>query len=78
VQISVTDTGPGILDEDIPHIFDRFWKGDRARTRDGSAGSGLGLPISRQLVRAHGGEIEVTSRPGQGASFIVTLPLEDL
>ncbi len=78
VQIFVSDTGPGIPDEDIPHIFDRFWKGDRARTRDGSTGSGLGLPISRQLVRAHGGEIEVTSRPGQGASFIVTLPLENL
>ena len=74
VIITVADTGAGIAAEDLPYIFDRFWKGDRARTRDG-AGSGLGLAIARQLVRAHGGSIDVKSQVGQGATFTITLPL---
>ena len=73
VRITVRDTGSGIPAEDLPHVFDRFWKGDRARRRDGS-GSGLGLAIARQLVRAHGGSIEVASPPGRGAVFTVQLP----
>jgi two-component system OmpR family sensor kinase/two-component system sensor histidine kinase BaeS len=74
VIITVTDNGAGIAPEDLPYIFDRFWKGDRARTRDG-AGSGLGLAIARQLVRAHGGSIEAASQVGQGATFTITLPI---
>ena len=73
VRLSVTDTGPGIPPQDLPFIFDRFWKGDRSRTR-GSAGSGLGLAIARQLVRAHGGSIRAESLPGQGAAFLLELP----
>lgn len=73
VRITVTDSGSGIAAEDLPFIFDRFWKGDRARTRDGT-GSGLGLAIARQLVRAHQGSIEVASQPGQGTTFTLVLP----
>ncbi len=77
VEISVNDTGPGISEEDLPYVFDRFWRGDRARDR--SAGhSGLGLAIARQLARAHGGELTVVSRPGAGATFTLTLPKEGL
>ncbi len=77
VRITVADTGSGIPQQDLPFIFDRFWKGDRARTRDG-AGSGLGLAISRQLLRAHGGDIQVTSLPGQGTTFTLELPSEQI
>jgi two-component system OmpR family sensor kinase/two-component system sensor histidine kinase BaeS len=73
-RIIVADNGSGIPAADLPFIFDRFWKGDRARTRDG-AGSGLGLAIARQLVRAHGGDIDVESQPGQGTVFTLSLPL---
>ncbi len=73
VVITVADNGAGIAAEDLPYIFDRFWKGDRARTRDG-AGSGLGLAIARQLVRAHGGSIEAASQVGQGTTFTISLP----
>jgi two-component system OmpR family sensor kinase/two-component system sensor histidine kinase BaeS len=71
VQVSVADSGPGLPAEDIPHVFDRFWQGDR--TRAGS--SGLGLAIARELVRAHGGRIWVESTEGQGTTFRFTLPL---
>jgi signal transduction histidine kinase len=71
---TVSDTGSGIPPEDLPFIFDRFWRGDRARTRNGVAGSGLGLSIARQLVLAHGGTIDVTSQPGEGTSFCIQLP----
>jgi two-component system OmpR family sensor kinase/two-component system sensor histidine kinase BaeS len=75
VRIEVSDTGEGIPAEDLPYIFDRFWRGDRGRSRSGSGGgSGLGLAITRQLVRAHGGRISVESRPGQGTTFTVELP----
>ena len=69
-RITVADTGSGISTEDLPFIFDRFWKGDRARTRGGT-GSGLGLAIARQLIRAHGGDIEASSQVGQGTTFTV-------
>jgi signal transduction histidine kinase len=71
VQVSVTDDGPGIPADELPHVFDRFWRGDRARVE----GSGLGLAIARELVRAHGGRIWVESAPGQGAVFRFALPL---
>ncbi|RJQ41900.1 MAG: ATP-binding protein, partial [Gaiellales bacterium] len=71
VLISVADTGPGIGPDRLPHIFERFYRaGEGAR----GAGLGLGLPISRQLARAMGGDISVTSVPGEGATFVVSLP----
>jgi signal transduction histidine kinase len=74
VRIRVRDTGEGIPAEDLPYVFDRFWKGDRSRSRAGGAGSGLGLAIARQLVQVHGGTICVESKVGQGTTFIVDLP----
>jgi signal transduction histidine kinase len=73
-RLTVSDTGVGIPPEDLPHIFDRFWRGDRSRTRAGGSGSGLGLAIAKQLVQAHGGTISAASRPGGGSDFVVELP----
>jgi two-component system OmpR family sensor kinase/two-component system sensor histidine kinase BaeS len=73
IRISIEDDGVGIPPEDLPFIFDRFWRGDRARTR-GEGGSGLGLAIARQLVRNQGGEIRAESIPGVGTKFILELP----
>ena len=70
---SVSDTGPGIDAEDLPHIFERFYRADRSRGR-ASGRSGLGLSICRSIVSAHGGHIEVTSEPGSGTTFTVQLP----
>jgi two-component system OmpR family sensor kinase/two-component system sensor histidine kinase BaeS len=74
VRIVVQDTGEGISAEDLPYVFDRFWRGDRARSRADGAGSGLGLAIARQLVEAHGGHIDVDSEPGTGTTFTIELP----
>ena len=74
VEVRVSDNGPGISPEDLPHVFDRFYRGDRARSRD-SGGSGLGLAIARQWVEAHGGSIRAESILGQGATFSFTLPI---
>jgi signal transduction histidine kinase len=71
VRVSVADDGPGIAAEDLPHVFDRFWRGGGTRVD----GTGLGLAIARELVRAHGGQIGVESTPGQGSTFYFTLPL---
>lgn len=76
VRLSVQDTGTGIPPEDLPFIFDRFWRGDRARARQSHGSSGLGLAITRQLVRAHGGEINVESQVGEGTRFVIELPCE--
>ena len=76
VRIAVSDTGEGIPPENLPYIFDRFWRGDRARTRGSGAGSGLGLAIARQLVRAHGGRIGVQSAVGKGTTFTLELPAD--
>ncbi len=75
ITISVSDTGIGIAPGDLPHVFDRFWRADLARTRTGDRpGYGLGLAISRWIAEAHGGTIVVQSRPGRGSLFTVTLP----
>ncbi|MGH9262797.1 MAG: sensor histidine kinase, partial [Acidimicrobiales bacterium] len=75
VALSVADTGIGIAPGDLPHIFDRFWRADTARTRTGErAGTGLGLAICKWIAEAHGGVIEVQSRAGRGTVFTVTLP----
>jgi two-component system OmpR family sensor kinase/two-component system sensor histidine kinase BaeS len=73
VRLAVQDSGAGIPAEDLPYIFDRFWRGDRARGRGAGAGSGLGLAIARQLVQAHGGKISTESQPGQGTLFTIDL-----
>jgi two-component system sensor histidine kinase BaeS len=77
VRLIVRDTGKGIAPEDIPSIFDRFWRGDAARSRTEGVGGGLGLSIARQLALAHAGRIEVESQPGQGATFTVQLPADE-
>jgi signal transduction histidine kinase len=74
VEVRVSDNGAGIRPEDLPHVFDRFYRGDRARTRDGG-GAGLGLAIARQWVEAHGGHIRAESILGQGTTFAFTLPV---
>ena len=75
-EMAVSDTGPGIPPEDLPRIFGRFYRGDRARTRDGG-GSGLGLAIARAIAEAHGGTLTAESCPGEGATFILRLPLAE-
>ncbi len=90
VRITVADPGEGIAAGDLPYVFDRFWRGDRARSRpaegqgaqgtpgaQGAEGSGLGLAIARQLVQAHGGRIAVASVVGQGTTFTIELPAAD-
>jgi len=72
VEIQVSDSGQGIPAEDLPYIFDRFWRGDPSRPHGGS--TGLGLAIAQQLIRAHDGRISVTSEVGQGTTFTIELP----
>jgi signal transduction histidine kinase len=73
VTIEVSDTGVGIPEEDLSHIFERFYRVERSRSRK-SGGTGLGLAITREIVEAFGGKIEVKSRLGEGTTFTVTLP----
>ncbi len=70
---TITDTGSGIPEADLPHIFNRFYRGDRAR-QEGNGESGLGLAIAKSLVVAHNGEIAVTSTQGTGTTFTILLP----
>lgn len=73
VEVTVVDTGPGIAASDLPHVFERFYKADRARPAV-PGGSGLGLAIAKHIVEAHGGRIRVASTPGTGTTFAFTLP----
>ena len=74
VHLSVADTGVGIAASDLPHVFDRFYRADKARSGNG-AGAGLGLAISKRIVEAHAGEIACQSTPGEGTTLTVRLPL---
>lgn len=74
-EASVSDTGIGIAESDLPHLFERFFKVDKSRNRQ-SGGSGLGLSIAKKIVDLHGGSIEAASRLGEGTTFTVRLPLQ--
>jgi len=74
-QVEITDTGRGIASEDQGRIFERFYQMDKSRRGGSERGVGLGLPIAREIVQAHGGKIWVESRPGEGSHFFVRLPL---
>lgn len=76
IALHVQDTGPGIKPEDLPHVFDRFYRGDKSRSR-ASGGAGLGLAIAKRIVEAHGGKIGVKSEYSRGADFWFTLPTGD-
>jgi signal transduction histidine kinase len=73
VEVTVSDTGEGIRAEDIPHIFESFYRGEKSRNR-GTGGAGLGLAIARGIVRAHGGDIRVESEVGKGTHFTFHIP----
>jgi signal transduction histidine kinase len=73
VQVEIRDTGEGIDAQDLPHIFERFYRGEKSRNR-ATGGAGLGLAISKGIVEAHGGHIGVESTPDQGTRFFFTLP----
>jgi signal transduction histidine kinase len=75
VVLEVMDTGIGIAEADLPHIFERFYRSDQARTAV-NTGSGLGLAIVKRVVEMHGGDIEVESRPGEGTIFRIFLPVQ--
>lgn len=77
LRINIQDTGEGILPADLPHIFERFYRGDPARHRGEEGHTGLGLAIARELIRAHGGEITVESLVGEGTVFHIDLPIND-
>lgn len=74
IEVSVRDTGGGIAPEDLPYVFERFYRADKSRART-TGGAGLGLAIVKQLVEAHGGQVGVASEPGQGTTFTFTLPV---
>jgi two-component system OmpR family sensor kinase len=73
--LRVSDNGPGIAPRDLPHVFERFYRGSAARERTTTSGSGLGLAIVKSIVEAHDGEVDVESEPGRGATFTAWFPL---
>jgi len=73
VDVTVSDTGEGIREEDLQHIFEGFYRGEKSRNR-GTGGAGLGLAIARGIVNAHGGEIKVESQIGKGTQFTFHIP----
>jgi signal transduction histidine kinase len=75
--VTIQDTGPGIMPEELPHIFERFYRGEKSRTRTKDQGFGLGLSIAYWIVRNHGGRIDVDSQEGEGTKFEIWLPLAD-
>lgn len=74
-RLTITDTGPGIPPDDLPHIFERFYRAEKSRTKRDKEGFGLGLSIANWIVKGHGGRIEVDSRLGVGTTFCIWLPL---
>ncbi len=75
LRIGVEDRGPGIPEEELPRIFERFYRLDKARSRK-LGGAGLGLPIAKTIAEAHGGRVRVQSRPGAGSRFEIVIPIE--
>jgi len=75
LALSVADTGPGIPCEELPYVFERFYRGDRSPSRS-SGGTGLGLAIARHLVQAHGRKIAVVNEPQGGTPFTFVLPVQ--
>ncbi len=75
ILITVSDRGAGIREKDLPHIFNRFWRADSARSKDETSGFGLGLSIAKKIVESHRGEITVESKLGKGSTFTVRLPV---
>ena len=76
IIFSIADTGYGISKEDLPHIFDKFYRSKEAQIA-GQIGSGLGLAMTAEIIHLHGGEIEVQSEPGQGTEFNIFIPKEE-
>lgn len=77
LEVKISDTGSGIDPKDLPHIFDRFYRADKARSRSGAGGTGLGLAITKEIINRHKGNINVDSALGQGSVFTVRLPLKE-
>jgi two-component system sensor histidine kinase BaeS len=76
VAVEVADTGSGIPADEVPHVFDRFWRAEKSRSRS-TGGSGLGLAIVLKLAEAHGGTADVASTEGQGSVFTLRLPVAE-
>jgi signal transduction histidine kinase len=77
-KVVIADTGPGIPPQDLPHIFERFYRGEKSRTRSFNTGFGLGLSIAYWIVRSHEGTIDVRSVEGVGTSFVINLPIKEV
>jgi signal transduction histidine kinase len=76
VSIDITDHGVGIKTEDIPYIFDRFYRADNSRTKENEKGYGIGLSIAKSVAEAHNGNVSVISKPGKGSTFTLSLPIK--